>query len=168
MIRRSLAARDGKAMPEALTHHFSPEGVNNMFETNDQARLQQLFFAAEEGTHQWAYVSQTWNHEWFYVTYETTDGEVICHQQLMIPLAPYVLGLATKDTPEAFIRNIQLVSPPWLNGSDTWLMQELNAIRCCGMKYVYELSNGDIYPQEFASTPAETLWTKGELQCTGH
>lgn len=137
-------------------------GAHNMFETNDQGRVQDLYFAPEAGAHRWAYVSLTSNHEWFYVTYELSDEEVVNHQQLMIPLAPYVLSLATRDAPEAFIKSIQLVSPPWLNGSDTWLMQDLKAIRCCGMKFVYELCSGEIYPEEFADSPAKTMWPKGE------
>lgn len=133
-----------------------------MFETNDQARLQpSIYFVPEEGTHQWAYISQTANNEWFYVTYETTDDEVVCRQQMMIPIAPYVLALATRDTPEAFIQSIQLVSPPWLNGSESWLMEEIKEIKLIGTKYVYELSAGRIYPSEFFDIPAKTMWSKG-------
>ncbi|PTV51799.1 hypothetical protein [Pseudomonas putida] len=134
-----------------------------MFETNDQARLQpSVYFAPEEGTHQWAYISQTANNEWFYVTYETADEEVIYRQQMMIPMAPYVLALATRDTPEAFIQGVKLVSPPWLNGSDTWLMEEIKTIGLIGAKYVYELSDGRIYPSELSDIPAKTMWPKGE------
>ncbi|MFJ4153442.1 hypothetical protein ACIPZF_01345 [Pseudomonas sp. NPDC089752] len=134
-----------------------------MFETNDQARLQpSIYFAPEEGTHQWAYISQTANNEWFYVTYETADEEMIYRQQMMIPMAPYVLALATRDTPEAFIQAVKLVSPPWLNGSDTWLMEEIKTIGLIGAKYVYELSDGRIYPSELSDIPAKTMWPKGE------
>ncbi|MBC3475621.1 hypothetical protein [Pseudomonas taiwanensis] len=135
-----------------------------MFETNDQARLQpSIYFVPEEGTHRWAYISQTSNHEWFYVTYETTDDEeVVSLQQLMVPIAPYLLGLATRDAPDAFIRSIQLVSPPWMNGSGSWLMEDLKEIRSVGPKYLYELSDGKIYPKEFVNASAKTLWSKTE------
>lgn len=134
-----------------------------MFETNDQARLQpSVYFVPEEGTHQWAYISQTANNEWFYVTYETFAEEVVYRQQMMIPMAPYVLALATRDTPEAFIQSVKLVSPPWLNGSDTWLMEEIKTIGLIGAKYVYELSDGRIYPSELSDIPAKTMWPKGE------
>lgn len=134
-----------------------------MFETNDQARLQpSVYFVPEEGTHQWAYISQTANNEWFYVTYETFAEEVVYRQQMMIPMAPYVLALATRDAPEAFVQSVKLVSPPWLNGSDTWLMEEIRTIGLIGAKYVYELSDGRIYPSELSDIPAKTMWPKGE------
>ncbi len=137
-----------------------------MFETNDQARLQpSIYFVPEEGTHQWAYISQTANREWFYVTYETINEEVVCRQQMMIPIAPYVLALATRDTPEAFVRSIQLVSPPWLNGGDIWLMEEIKEIKMIGPRYIYELRDGRIYPSELCDMPAKTLWPKGESSC---
>ncbi len=143
--------------------HPGHHRVNNMFETNDQARLQpSIYFVPEEGTHQWAYISQTANNEWFYVTYETADEEIVCRQQMMIPIAPYVLALATRDAPEAFIRSIQLVSPPWLNGSDTWLMEEVKEIRLIGPKYVYELTDGRVYPSELSDISAKTMWSKGD------
>lgn len=134
-----------------------------MFETNDQARLQpSVYFVPEEGTHRWAYISQTANNEWFYVTYETVDEEVVCRQQMMIPIAPYVLALATRDTPEAFIRSVQLVSPPWLNEGDTWLMEEIKEIRQIGPKFLYELSDGRIYPSELSDLEAKTMWSRGD------
>lgn len=142
--------------------HPGHHRVNNMFETNDQARLQpSIYFVPEEGTHQWAYISQTQNNEWFYVTHETVDEDVVCRQQLMIPIAPYVLALATRDAPEAFIRSIQLVSPPWLNGSDTWLMEEVKEIRLIGPKYIYELTDGRVYPSELSEISAKAMWSKG-------
>lgn len=150
-----MAAVSGESAP-------STRMGNNMFETNDQARLQpSIYFVPEEGTHQWAYISQTANNEWFYVTYETADEEVVCRQQMMIPIAPYVLALATRDAPEAFIRSIQLVSPPWLNGSDTWLMEEVNEIRLIGPKYIYELTDGRVYPSELSEISAKAMWSKG-------
>lgn len=133
-----------------------------MFETNDQARLQpSIYFVPEEGTHQWAYISQTANNEWFYITYETADEDVVYRQQMMIPIAPYVLALATRDTSEAFVHSIQLVSPPWLNESGSWLMEEIKEIKMIEGKYIYELTDGRVYPSELSDIPAKTMWFKG-------
>jgi hypothetical protein len=131
-----------------------------MFETHAQARLQNPLLALEEGTQRWAYISQTANHEWFFLTYETFDGEVSSQQQFMIPAVRHLLGLAYRDTPEEFIREIQLVSPPWLNEKCRWLMEPIRAIHSVGEQYCYELMDGQIYPSSLLRHPRETLWSK--------
>ncbi|MFZ6045802.1 hypothetical protein ACFW0H_06730 [Pseudomonas sp. CR3202] len=138
-----------------------------MFETNEQARVHSLF-SLEEGTHRWAYVSQTSNKEWFFVTHEShqeEDPEVRSKQQLMIPTVPILLGLASTDSDQAFVKEIQLVSPPWLNKSRQWLMEPIRTIRVVGNRYGYELENGRIYPAEFRErmSAANVVWQNGRL-----
>lgn len=134
-----------------------------MFETHEPARLPpNPFFALEEGAHQWAYVSQTSNHEWFFVTYETSDEENTHSQQFLIPIPQYVLGFASRDTPNAFIKEIQLVSPPWLNEAEIWLMEPIRAILKIGERFCYELTDGRFYPSDISTELAEKLWKKNE------
>lgn len=134
-----------------------------MFETHEPARLPpNPFFALEEGAHRWAYICQTSNHEWFFVTHETSDEEITVSQQFMIPIPQYVLGFASRDTPNAFIREIQLVSPPWLNETGAWLMEPIRAIHKIGERFCYELADGRFYPSDVAISAGESLWTKNE------
>lgn len=130
-----------------------------MFETHDQARLEpNPLFASEEGAHGWAYISQTSNHEWFYVTYERVVDNETSQQQFMVPIAPYLFGLTARESPEEYIKEIQLVSPPWLNGSDSWLMEKLKSIRMVEQKFCYEICSGRIYPQGLTNSPARVFW----------
>lgn len=131
-----------------------------MFETNDQGRLPpNLAFPPEAGTHRWAYIAQTSNHEWFFATHETVDEEGgRQQQQFMIPLTPYLLGFAARDTSEAFISQIQLVSPPWLNESSSWLMEAIREIRLVGRQFCYVMENGKCYPSKLMSRLGKVVW----------
>lgn len=118
-------------------------------------------FVLEEGTHRWAYIAQTTNSEWFFVTYETVGDGVSSQQQFLIPTVPVLLGLAARDTSEKYIQGIQLVSPPWLNEKNGWLMEPIQAIHRVGERICYELVDGQMYPSELLGHPSDTQWTKG-------
>lgn len=139
-----------------------------MFETHDQGRLFPVDLGG--GNHSWAYVLQTTTHEWFYVTHEYLDSEdssETTKQQFMIPMAPYLLGLTSCDSPTAFVSEIQLVSPPSMNKQGRWLMEPLKRIRGGGGRFCYELENGQIYPREegVQAVAGEILW---EVSGGGH
>ena len=127
-----------------------------MFETNDQARLPSLF-AEKEGEHRWAYIAQTANDEWFYVTHEIRGVEGSLNQ-FMVPNAVYLLGFASSDSDESFIKEIQLVSPPWMNATCRWQMEPLAAIRLVDGRFCYELANGKTYPSELEGKPGNIAW----------
>ncbi|WP_160106551.1 hypothetical protein [Pseudomonas izuensis] len=131
-----------------------------MFETHAQARLQNPFFVLEEGAQRWAYISQTANDEWFFVTYETVDQQISSHQQFMVSTVRFLLDLSSKDSPEQFIHQVQLVSPPWLNKRGCWLMEQLSAIYTVDERLLYEVMDGQIYPSELRGQPRELLWSK--------
>lgn len=127
-----------------------------MFETNDRARVPSLF-ATEKGAHRWAYVAQSTNDEWFYVTHELSGREGRLHQ-FMVPNAAYLLGFASSDSAESYIKEIQLVSPPWMNEQGRWLMEPLAAIRVVGKRFSYELVDGRTYPVELTGKPGKLAW----------
>jgi hypothetical protein len=129
-----------------------------MFETHERARLRTPLFVLEEGLHRWAYVAQTSNHEWFFVTCVTVVDGLSSQQQFLIPDVAFLLGLAAKDTPEMFIQRIQLVSPPWLNHGEGWLMEPIKAIHTLGDGFGYELMNGQMYPSELSGQPGDVVW----------
>lgn len=131
-----------------------------MFETHDQARVPSPFFVLEEGTHRWAYISQTSNDEWFFVTYETVDHGVSSQQQFMIPTVRFLLDLASRDRPEQFIHEVQLVSPPWLNEKGNWLMEPIREIHAVDERICYELLDGRIYPSALLGQARDCLWSK--------
>lgn len=129
-----------------------------MFETNDRGRLQDgPCIAPQPGSHRWAYVEKTEKDEWFFVTYETVQDENRWSQQLLIPRPEYLLGLATRDGKDECIKEVQLVSPPWLNESGSWLMEPLNEVRVCGKRFCYKLNDGKFYPAELASKDSKVM-----------
>lgn len=115
---------------------------------------------AGDGTHRWGYVSQPTNNEWFYVTYWVLEDGFQSEQMLLIPSAAYLLGLASTDTPKAHVSDIQIVSPPWLNGKKRWLMEPLRSIRIAENRFCYELTDGEIYPAESIGRGGETVWVR--------
>ena len=131
-----------------------------MFETHEQARVQNPFFVLEEGARRWAYISQTNNDEWFFVTYETTGEEGFSQQQFMISKVQFLLDLASRDTPAQFINEVQLVSPPWLNRQGKWLMEPIREIQKVDERVCYELMDGQVYPSKLLGQTRVPLWSK--------
>lgn len=134
-----------------------------MFETNDQGKLHDSpFFPPQPGSHRWAYVAQTSKNEWFFVTYEALQDDALWSQQLLIPGPEYLLGLATRGSAAEAIKEVQLVSPPWLNDSGRWLMEPLKEIRVCGKRFCYRLQDGGFYPQELLGETSKVMWLAPE------
>lgn len=131
-----------------------------MFETHEQARVQNPFILLEEGARRWKYISQTANDEWFYVTYQTAGEEGFSQQQFMISKVQFLLDLASRDTPEQFVHEIQLVSPPWLNQKGNWLMEPVREIQSAGDRVCYELMDGQVYPSTLRGQNRDPLWSK--------
>lgn len=131
-----------------------------MFETHEQARVRNPLFVLEEGARRWAYISQTANDEWFYVTYEVAGEEGSSQQQFMISKLQYLLDLASRDTPEQFIREVQLVSPPWLNQKGKWLMEPIREVQEADERVCYELMDGQVYPSKMLGRIRVPLWSK--------
>ncbi len=137
-----------------------------MFETNDSGRLEDSpFFAPQPGGHRWAYVALTSNHEWFFVTYDVIQDEEVHTQQLMIPGPQYLLGLTSRSSPEEAAREVQLVSPPWLNECGVWRMEPLTGLSIVGQRFCYEVADGKFYPAELLGKPSKVLW-RSEV-CSG-
>lgn len=139
-----------------------------MFETYDQARLPSTIFT-DETTIRWAYIAQTSNDLWFYATHEVLqdgDPDMPYQRQYLIPAPQYLLGLASTDTEIAYVKAVQLVTPPWLNESERWLMEPLIRVRAVGNTLCYELENGDIYPREQAEAgrKGEVLWERPKYE----
>jgi len=135
-----------------------------MFETHEQARVRHPFFVLEEGARRWAYISQTKNDEWFFVTYETLGQEGSSQQQFMISKVQFLLDLASRDTPNQFIREVQLVSPPWLNERGSWLMEPIREIQAVAERVCYELMDGRVYPSSLLGQPHQTLWSRKVME----
>jgi len=131
-----------------------------MFETHERARVRHPFFVLEEGASRWAYISQTANDEWFFVTYETVGQTGISQQQFMIAEVQFLLDLASRDTPEQFVHEVQLVSPPWLNKKGNWLMEPVREIQKVGDRWCYELMDGQVYPSTLHGQSCDSLWSK--------
>ncbi|MHC8322448.1 hypothetical protein ACYZT4_17450 [Pseudomonas sp. GB2N2] len=131
-----------------------------MFETHEQARVENPFFVLEEGTRRWKYVSQTSNDEWFFVTYEVAGEEGSSQQQFLISKVQFLLGLVSRDGPDQFVREVQLVSPPWLNQKGRWLMEPIREIQTVGELFCYELMGGQVYPSKMQGKSRDPVWSK--------
>lgn len=134
-----------------------------MFETHDQARVPNPFFI-DESLHRWAYVAQTSNDLWFYVTRELLqdgDPEAPNQQQYLITALPHVLGFVATNTEVAYVKEIQLVTPPWFNKSEKWQMEPLLRIHIAEGKPYYELVSGHFYPtRSNQDGNGKVLWEK--------
>ncbi|AZE47743.1 hypothetical protein C4K04_2059 [Pseudomonas chlororaphis] len=139
-----------------------------MFETYEAARLPALP-SFERDTTRWAFIAQADNREWFYVTHQYLqdgDPECVCSQQFMIPDVIGLMSLVQSSTNSAFVSEVQLVSPGWLNASARWRMEPLNrliAVPCEeGRRYTYEVAGGAIYSPQFEDTGGvggTTIWS---------
>ncbi|MEB2651466.1 hypothetical protein SOP89_08775 [Pseudomonas siliginis] len=139
-----------------------------MFETYEAARLPALP-SFERDTTRWAFIAQAANREWFYVThqyFQDGDPECVCSQQFMIPDAIGLMSLIQSSTDCAFVSEVQLVSPGWLNASEGWRMEPLNRLIYVpseeGRSYAYEVAGGTIYSSRFADAKGivgKTIWS---------
>lgn len=131
---------------------------NYMFETYEAARLPGLPSFGQNTT-RWAFIAQASNREWFYVThqyFQAGDASSVCSQQFLIPDVIGLMSLVRSDTPDAFVRSVQLVTPGWMNGSEEWCMEPLLGLIALpgeesSNRYAYEVAGGGIYPTQHAS-----------------
>jgi hypothetical protein len=138
-----------------------------MFETYEAARLPMLP-SFEQSTTRWAFIAQSANREWFYVThtyFQDGDPEYVCAQQFFIPDVIGLMSLVESDSDAAFVSEVQLVSPGWLNGTDGWRMETLAKLIAVPSEerstYSYEVASGNIYPLTHADAPqnaGKTIW----------
>lgn len=102
-----------------------------MFETASAGRLAVPSELGSDGTHLWAYVRQTLALPWFHLSVECTEREYKepCTHGLTLfaTRREQWVGLEDENV-DTRIEAVQLVSPPWLNGTTMWRMELLEEI----------------------------------------
>lgn len=88
--------------------------------------------------------------------FQAGDANSVCSQQFLIPDVIGLMSLVRSDTPDAFVRSVQLVTPGWMNGSEEWCMEPLLGLIALpgeesSNRYAYEVAGGGIYPTQHAS-----------------
>lgn len=121
----------------------------DMFITDNASYDSNLSNLAGEQRHAWKAVSLSINSEWFFVTYslQLSKGKIVESIMLSRPLSELVKFIE-EQSGRASLIEIQLVSPPYMNRTSCWQMDQLvrtwrkasDPIAC-----VYELVGGQQY-----------------------
>lgn len=128
-----------------------------MFETYQESRIPPPPFF-EGNTVEWEFVTLSLNLPWFYVSWGFRSSAQPSEARVEFRFIPYVslLRKHLEDSdPEYFVRDIQLVSPAWLNQSERTKMQPLVKLisykepygtGLAKTEFAYEVAGGIRYP----------------------
>ncbi|PPC99547.1 MAG: hypothetical protein CTY35_03865 [Methylotenera sp.] len=118
-----------------------------MFQTFDSAKLP--IFWKDVGESVWSYAELMVNATWFYADCKVTDGVDTVTSTYLLSASSQIGDLIKH--PEISIRSLYIVSPPYINGTDSWKMSPLAKISAGKIRYegcegdieIYELGNGE-------------------------
>lgn len=118
-----------------------------MFQTFDNAKLP--IFWKDVGESVWSYAELMVNATWFYADCKVTDGVDTVTSTYLLSMSSQISDLINQ--PEITIRSVYIVSPPYINGTDSWKMSLLAKISAGKIRYedcegeieIYELKNGE-------------------------
>lgn len=121
-----------------------------MFVTDNSAHHPVATRLFGDGRNIWRAVSLATHNEWFYVSFDVKTPEGVFGETFLISHpATDLLSFIDQPRDEAIsISDIQLVSPPHLNGSDQWKMESLIRIWRTPKdtwSTIYEVANGNRY-----------------------
>lgn len=108
----------------------------------------------EPGLQLWSYVEQILHLPWFYVTLARRQDDVTLRDMLMIADVSTLESLHLDRTPGKTLETILLVSPAYMNGSNSWLMEPLleiafvEAIGDCLSHYRYKVAGNKTYTSD--------------------
>ena len=137
-----------------------------MFETHDNAEIEIETGFAEPGVRQWRYIKKPLHTHWFHVTYESckADDELIVH--IVFLSDPAQLEEFSK-LGKVKILQVELVSPKYMNGSNSWKMETLKEIWQAEepsnkgqFAYVFILGSNAKYVYSAVDTPEQKLVNK--------
>lgn len=119
-----------------------------MFQTNENAKLPFFWKDIEESV--WSYTELVVGTSWFYADCRLTDGVDTVTSTYLLSMSSQISDLI--NNPDITIKSIYIVSPPYLNGTDTWKMSTLNKLSVGKVSFedyenkveIYELKSGEI------------------------
>lgn len=83
-----------------------------------------------DGLH-WSYVEHSLHEPWFYIALiRRSDGEA--YRTMLQTMDPFVLATAICNSSRDFsVTDVMLVTPPYINGTESWLMEKLLEFSQC-------------------------------------
>jgi len=120
-----------------------------MFQTVDSAKLPISW--KDSGENVWSYAELLVNTTWFYADCQLTDGVDTVSSTYLLSKSSQISDLL--KNPNILIRSIYIVSPPYINGTDSWSMSALIKLSTGLLKSgdyetnieIYELADGGKY-----------------------
>lgn len=119
-----------------------------MFQTHESAKLP--IFWKDVDDRVYSYAELMVNSSWFYADCKVTDGVNSVTSTYLLSMSSQIKDLI--NNPDISIRSIYLVSPPYLNRTDSWNMSPLAKVsvgKLTNEDYesnieIYELESGEI------------------------
>lgn len=108
----------------------------------------------------WPYVEQEFIWPWFYLQIVRCEGNEAFRGIMMIHHAEDLKAIIDEQSPLAWLEQVQVVTPPHINGQSRWLMEPLEAIHVIDDKtgsedVLYILSNGSSYSIHLKQQPQD-------------
>lgn len=108
-------------------------------------------------TQQWSYVEQDLAWPWLYVQIVRRNGRKAYQSMLLLNHAHDLRDIIDAQSNLIWVEQVQLVTPPYLNGQSRWLMEPLEEI--CVVRdgpdgipgYLYKVANGVSYSMHCSS-----------------
>ncbi|HEY9210732.1 MAG TPA: hypothetical protein VIO56_04915 [Methylotenera sp.] len=119
-----------------------------MFQTHESAKLPIFWKDLEESFY--SYAELMVNSSWFYADCKVSDGVDTVTSTYLLSMSSQIKDLI--NNPDITIRSIYIVSPPYLNGTESWHMGPLAKVSVGKITYddhesnieIYELKSGEI------------------------
>ena len=119
-----------------------------MFQTYESAKYPILWKDVDESVY--SYAELMVNSSWFYADCKLTDGVDTVTSTYLLSMSSQIKDLI--NNPDITIRSIYIVSPPYLNRSDSWNMSPLAKVSVGKITYedyesnieIYELKSGEV------------------------
>lgn len=124
-----------------------------MFRTYRHAEIP-VVTRLEPGLQLWRYVEQILHLPWFYVTQARKQDDVTVRDMLMIADVSTLESLYLTRAADKTLETILLVSPAYMNGGSSWLMEPLleieyvEAIGDCLSHYRYKVAGDKTYTND--------------------
>ncbi|MDP5764872.1 hypothetical protein [Pseudomonas aeruginosa] len=108
----------------------------------------------------WPYVEQEFIWPWFYLQIVRCEGSEAFRGIMMINHAEDLKAIIDEQSPLAWLEQVQVVTPPHINGQSRWLMEPLEAIHIIDDQsgsedVLYVLSNGSSYSIHLKQPPQD-------------
>lgn len=122
-----------------------------MFTTYRNSEIHLDLAEEHPATQLWTYVEQEINALWFYLQIVRRHGREAYQSMLMLHHAHDLKKIIDDQSTLAWVEQVQLVTPGYINGQPRWLMEPLDEV--CVVRdgpngdpgYLYKVANGASY-----------------------